>query len=152
MTVSCSVQEETPQSSLVVRARTTVQDLPRLVGESYGRIAGYLAELGETPAGPRFAAYHNADMQDLDVEIGFPVGRALPGKAGIQAGMIPGGRMARCLYTGPYPEVAGAYRELGAWIEAQGFEAHGSSYEMYLNDPATTPPEALQTLILMPLK
>ena len=89
MTLPCSVQEETPQPSLVVRARTTVNDLPRLVGESYGRITGYLAELGETPSGPPFAAYHNADMQDLEVEIGFPVSKPLPGKEGIQPGSDP---------------------------------------------------------------
>jgi effector-binding domain-containing protein len=56
------------------------------------------------------------------------------------------------MYTGPYDGVAAAYRQLQAWIGEKGRTATGVSYEMYLNDPATTPPMALQTLILMPLK
>jgi effector-binding domain-containing protein len=152
MTITCSIQEESAQPSLVVRVRTSVQDLPRMFGECFGRVAGYMASLGETPAGPPYAAYHNADMQDLDVEIGFPASKPLTGAAGIEASRIPGGRMASCMYTGPYNGVGKAYGELHAWMEKQGHKGRGPSYEIYLNDPATTPPEALQTLILMLLK
>ena len=41
-------------------------------------IAQYLAEQSEQPAGAPFVAYYNMDMQNLDVEIGFPVTACLP--------------------------------------------------------------------------
>jgi effector-binding domain-containing protein len=92
------------------------------------------------------------DMQDLDVEIGFPVSGSLPGKGEIQPGEIPGGKAATCLHVGPYTEVGPAYEALMQWIMENGFEATGVAYEMHLNDPAQTPPEELKTQIVFPMK
>ena len=97
-------------------------------------------------------AYYNMDMQDLDIEIGFPVSRVLPDKAEVQTSEIPAGKHATCLYTGPYEGLPPAYEALTAWIQAHGYEPTGVAYEHYLNDPATTLPEALQTQIAFPLK
>jgi effector-binding domain-containing protein len=132
--------------------RVSVQDLPQKFGEAYGAIAQYLGELGEQPSGPPFAAYHNMDMQNLDVEIGFPVSKKLTDRGDIQAGEIPGGKMATCLYIGPYGEIEPAYDALSQWMKENGYEATGVAYEMYLNDPQQTPPQELQTQIVFPLK
>jgi effector-binding domain-containing protein len=152
MSHKCELKEQPARSTLAIRTRAAVQDLSRILGETYGTIAQYLGELGEQPAGPPFVAYHNQDMQDLDIEIGFPVARELPGRGDIQAGEIPGGKAAACLYTGPYEEIEGAYNALFQWVEENGYEVAGAPYEMYLNDPRETPPEELQTQILFPLK
>jgi effector-binding domain-containing protein len=136
---------------LTIRTRTSVEELPQVLGQAYGSIAQYLAELGEQPAGPPFTAYHNMDMQDLDVEIGFPVSRSIPARGSIQAGEIPEGQVATCLYTGPYTEIEAAYSALTEWVEENGYEAAGMAYEIYLNDPSETPPEQLMTQIAFPL-
>jgi effector-binding domain-containing protein len=122
-----------------------------LMGEAYGKIGQYLGVLNEVPIGPPFAAYYNDDMQDLDVAIGFPVARVLEGRDEIQAGELPGGRIATCVHTGPYSEIEPAYDALSAWVADQGLEPTGVAYEFYLNDPQTTPPEDLQTRIVYPL-
>lgn len=59
-------------STLVVRTKMIVQNLPSLTGKCYGEIAAYLGQMGESPADILFVAYHNMDMQNLDVEIEFP--------------------------------------------------------------------------------
>jgi effector-binding domain-containing protein len=92
------------------------------------------------------------DMQDLDVEIGFPVARELPGRGDIRAGEIAGGKAATCLYTGPYEDIGQPYEALSQWMEENGYEPTGVAYEMYLNDPQETPPEELQTQIMFPLR
>ncbi len=115
------------------------RNLPQVLGEAYGKIMQYMGELGETPGGAPFVAYYNMDMQNLDMEIGFPVLSALPGKGEVQAGQIPAGKAATCLHTGPYPEIASAYNDLSAWITAQGVHPTGVAYEFYLNDPAAHP-------------
>ena len=120
MSYKCEVKEQTAQPTLAIRRRVSVQDLPQALGGAYGAIAQYLGELGEQPVGPPFAAYHNMDMQNLDVEIGFPVSRRLPGKDDINASEIPGGKVATCLYTGPYSEVEPAYNALSQWIKTMG--------------------------------
>jgi effector-binding domain-containing protein len=87
-------------------------------------------------------------MHDLEVGIGFPVDRDLPGKGEITSGEFPGGGYAVCLYTGPYSELGTAYDALNEWVMTNGYASTGLVYEMYLDDPATTPPKDLKTQIL----
>jgi effector-binding domain-containing protein len=152
MPYECEVMMQTAQPTLSVRTRTTVQDLPHVLGSAYRAIAQYLGELGEQPVGPPFAAYYNMDMQDLDVEAGFPVSKELAARDDIKPGEIPSGKIATCLYTGPYSDIEPAYKELFQWIEDNGYEATGVAYEMYLNDPAQTPPEEWKTQVILRLK
>ncbi len=128
-----------------------MEELPEVLGQWYGAIAGYLVELGEQPAGAPFVAYYNMDMQDLEVGIGFPVARSLPGKDQILPGEISGGSYATCLYTGPCSELGTAYDALNQWMADKGYTPSGLVYEIYLNDSAQTPPQELKTLILYPL-
>ncbi len=152
MSYQCELIQQTLQPTLAVRTRTSAQDLPALVGQTYGAIAAYLGQLGQYPAGPPYAAYYNMDMQDLDVELGFPVAKELPGKDDIKASRIPGGRFAAVLHTGPYDKVSVAYEALARWMTDKGYQATGVAYEVYLNDPGQTKPEDLQTRVMMPLR
>jgi hypothetical protein len=80
MSYHSEVKEQPTQKTLSIRTRAAVQDLPQVFGAGYGKIGQYLGELGEQPSGPPFAAYYNMDMDNLDVELGFPVARQLPGQ------------------------------------------------------------------------
>ena len=151
MTYKCELIDRSAQPTLSIRTRAAVQNLPQVLGGAYGKVMQYMGELGETPGGAPFVAYYNMDMQDLDMEIGFPVLSALPGRAEVQAGQMPAGKAATCLYTGPYNEIAPAYNDLSAWMAAQSLHPTGVAYEFYLNDPEHTPPAELQTLIMFPL-
>ncbi len=75
----CELRERLAQPTLSVRTVAAVQELPQIMGRVFGEIMQYLGELGEYPAGPPFAAYYSLDMQNLEVEVGFPVTRPLPG-------------------------------------------------------------------------
>ena len=152
MTHTCEIKEQDLQPALAIRTRTSVQDLPNKIGEAFAAIGQYLAEMKEPPAGPPFTAYYNMDMQDLDVEFGFPVTKMVPGRNEIRASEIPAGKVATCLYTGPYSEIGKAYEDLQAWMKENGHEPTGVAYEMYLSDPSHTPPEELKTQIAFPLK
>lgn len=152
MTGQCEVKDVAPQPTLGVRKKTSLENISTMLGEAYGTVAQYLGELGEYPAGPPYAVYYNEDMQNLDVEAGFPVARELEGRGEIQAGKFPGGEAATCTHVGPYAEIEAAYTALSEWVQEQGLEPTGVAYEIYLNDPDETPPEELQTQILFPLK
>ena len=152
MSYPCEAVEQPTQPVLSIRTRTPVQNLPQVLGKSYQNIIELLGELGESPAGAPFVAYYNMDMQDLDMEIGFPVSKKLQSKGEIHSSEIPGGKYATCLYTGPYPEMPPAYEALNAWIQEHGYEPTGVVYEHYLNSPQEVPPQELKTLIAFPLK
>lgn len=152
MSYQCEVEEQQAQPALVIRTRAAAENLEHVLGEAYGTIMQYMGELGEQPVGPPFSAYYNEDIEDLDVEIGFPVSRQLPGRGDVQAGEMPGGKVATCLHTGPYSEIGPAYEAISRWMEKNGYEPAGPAYEIYLNDPEEVPLEELQTLIMFPLQ
>ena len=152
MSYKCELVEQPPQPTLSIRSKTNIENLPQELGNAYGAIGQYLGQLGEQPAGAPYAAYFNWDMSNLEVEIGFPVSSTLPDKDEIKSGEIPGGRLARCIYTGPYNEIEPAYNALTAWVKEHGYEATGIVYEFYLNDPGEVSPEDLMTQVVFPLK
>jgi effector-binding domain-containing protein len=152
MSYQCELVNRTVQPSLAIRTRTAVQNLPQVLGQAYGAILQYAGRLGVQPCGAPFVAYHSMDMQDLDIEIGFPFAQELTGHGAIQAGEIPGGKAVTCMHIGPYDQVAGAYDALQKWFGASSYIPTGVAYEFYLNDPQTTPPSDLQTQVVFPLK
>ena len=152
MSYPCELKEQPAQPTLALRTRASVEQLGRVLGEAHGAIDRHMGELEEPCAGPPYAAYYNEDMQDLDIEIGFPVARELPGRGQIQAGEIPGGQVATCLHTGSYSDIEPAYQALGRWMAENGYEPTDVAYEIYLNDPKEVPPEELQTQIVFPLQ
>ena len=152
MTYNCEIKEQAAQPTLTIRTRTPVAQMPQVLGQAFGAIAQYLAALGEEPAGPPFVAYYNMDMQDLDIEVGFTVSRAVAGRDNIKPGELPAGTTGTCIHKGPYGEVGPAYTALTEWIKAHGHEASGVAYEFYLNDPCETPPQELLTRVVFPLR
>jgi effector-binding domain-containing protein len=152
MTYHCEVVDQPSQPVLSIRTRTTQANIPETFGKALSAIAQYLAELGVQPMAATFAAYYNMDMEDLDMEIGFPVMKELPEKGDIKSSEIPAGEYASCLHTGPYNEIGLAYQALTEWTEQNGYRPSGVAYEFYLNDPTVTPPQELQTKILFPVK
>jgi effector-binding domain-containing protein len=152
MTYTCEILEQPTQPTLSIRTRSAVQGLPQVLGNGYGAIMGYLGELGMGPAGEPFVIYYNMDMQDLDIELGFPVPQPLPGKGEIHAARMEAGKIATCLYVGPYADCGPAYEALAQFVKDQGYEASGVAIEYYLNDPSQPPYEEPKTRIVFPLK
>ncbi len=145
------VVEQAAQPILAIRTRAAVGDLPNVLGPAYQSLVEYLTEMGTYPAGPPFVAYYNMDMADLDIAIGFPVAKELPGKDNMKPGEIPAGKYATCMHIGPYNKIENAYNSLTEFIKEQDFTPSGVAYEFYLNDPRTIPEEELQTKVMLAL-
>lgn len=152
MTYECQLLERPVQPTLVLRTRASVQMMPQVLGQAWGAIMQHAGRIGAQPSGPPFVAYHNMDMQDLDLEIGFPFIERLSGEGDVRSGEIPAGKAAECLHVGPYDQVGAAYEALQKWVEANGYVPSGVAYEFYLNDPQTTPASELQTRVVFPLR
>jgi effector-binding domain-containing protein len=147
----CEIKESPAQSTLVIRFRSAVQDLPAHFAKVYAEISAYLAELEGAEPQQVFAAYHNMDMQNLDVEAGFTVAKPLPGKGEIRHGVIPSGVYAICHYTGAYSEMPAAWEELMEFTHARGYSPHSMIYyEWYLSDPEVEPQD-LKTDLMLPV-
>ena len=146
------VVETATQPVLSMRAVTKVGNLPEVLGKAYNEIMAYLGELGVQPVDAPFAAYYNMDMENLKVEIGFPVGKAIAGQDKIVASQILGGKKAVCLYKGPYKEMGPIYKAMTQWINENGHHSTGVVYEFYYNSPIEVPESELLTKIMFLLK
>lgn len=153
MFTKCEIKKQPAQAVMSIRTKTAVQNLPMVLGKAFGDVAMAIGEQGQQPRGPPFVAYYNMDMENLDIEIGFPVAKKLSGKGEVKPGEIPAGKVATCVYTGPYGDgMKEAYEALTKLVEEKGEVPTGIVYEIYFNSPMDTPPEKLQTQIVFPLK
>ena len=149
MAYTCELVDWQAQPALVVRTRAAVERLPQVLGPAWGRVMACAGKAGTTPSDAPFVAYHNMDMQDLDLEIGCTFAQPLAGEGDVVAGEIPASRAVQCLHVGPYDQVGAAYEALQAFIAAEGLQASGPAYEFYLNDPDEVPPAQLRTRVAM---
>jgi effector-binding domain-containing protein len=152
MAIECTLINQPATPALIIRTRAPVFRLAKVFGEAYAVLEKYLAEIGEKPADAPFGAYFNMNMFSLDIAIGFPVRKPLPGKEKVQAYEIPAGKAAVAMHIGPYGKVGAAYKAIDSFLRANHLTKTGVCYEFYLNDPTTTPPDQLQTRVMFPLK
>ena len=151
MSYPCELVQQAAQPALTIRTHAAVQDLPQLFGRAYGAIMQYMGEAGTQPAGMPFTAYYDLNMQNLDVEVGFPVSVQVAGKGEIQPSEFPGGTLATVWHIGPYDQIGAAYDALNAWIKEKGYQPAGPVYEIYYSEPET-PPEQIRTQVVFPVK
>lgn len=152
MNYQFELSEQPAQPVLSMRTRTAVGNLPQELGKAYCAISQYLNEMNEQPKEAAFAAYYNMDMQDLDVEMGFPVAKPLAGKGEIKSGEIPAGKQVSYLHKGPYNQMEPVYHAMMQWINENGYTPTGVAYEFYYNSPMEVPESELLTKIVFPLK
>ena len=137
---------------LSIRTHTSIEKLPQLIGDSYHQIATYMQEIGEQPKEVPFVAYYNMDMQNMDVEMGFPVSKPLPGKDDIKAGDTMAGKAAVYMYKGLYSEMEPVYNKIFKWLGGKGYQPKGVYYEHYYNSPGEVPDSELLTRIVIPVE
>ena len=145
--------QQAEQFTLHVRLKTSVGGLNEAFDKNFALIESYLSEIGEQPAAAPYAAYYNHDMQDLDVEMGFPVAKALPGRDEIKAGIIPAFEQAVCgIHKGSYNSLDETYGQIYQYIADNNFEISGAHYDFYISNPDNTSENELITRIAIPVK
>ncbi|MGQ0565821.1 MAG: AraC family transcriptional regulator [Gemmobacter sp.] len=90
---------------------------------------------------------------DLRSHAGFQISRGTVIEAPIEVVDLPASRAAVLTFTGPYAGLAAAWDALyGVWLPASGeTPADLAPFEVYLNSPMDTAPDALVTEIHLPL-
>lgn len=90
----------------------------------------------------------------LSSDAGLTVAPGVPLPAGLTEQHVPAGTFATTVFVGPYEQLGDAWaRFMGEWIPAAGHRIRDDapSYEVYLNDPMSTPKEQLRTEIRVPV-
>ena len=98
------------------------------------------------------AEVHKAqELGNADIEVVFPVEGDAKGCGDITVYDLIGGKMARIIHMGPYPESVDTYNELFAWFKKNNYTLSGPIREVYINDPKTTEEDILVTWIYAPI-
>jgi effector-binding domain-containing protein len=111
----------------------------------------HLQSQGVAMAGAPFARYHGGKDGTIDLEIGLPVGGDFAETDTIKRGSLPAGEALAVVHVGPYEGLPGAVAALAEWRVANGRVAGGPYWEVYVDDPATVPPEKVRTELFEPL-
>jgi effector-binding domain-containing protein len=149
-----------PQPAVAVRVTAPTVGLASLFDQHLPELADRIADLGGMPAGPAYARYHDFNDETVDVEIGIPVvapvanlrpiEEAVPGEAA--ASTLPRGRVAVVTHRGSYDGLSATYRQLDAWIRAQGLVPGSGPWESYVTDMTeVADPAQLRTEVVWPL-
>lgn len=152
MSLKCETVVLEDQKTLCIRTRCAAKNLPDVIGKTYQEIIKHMCEKGEQPCGVPYVGYFNMDMDDLDVEIGFPVSNNIEEKGNIKMSTIPGGKYATAIHKGSYSKLTDSYNILMKWMEENKLEATYIGYEYYLNDPGEVSEDELETKILFQMK
>ena len=141
------------QPMLYVRRTSTMapDDIGKAMGEAFGALGKYIGENQVAVAGPALAIYHDYSEQGVTMDIGFPVAAGAEAGGEIQLGETPGGKALKAVHIGPYDTLRNTYDALGDHMKENGIATPPLSWEVYVSDPATTPPAELVTEIFMPV-
>jgi effector-binding domain-containing protein len=151
MPYPCNVRELQAQPVLSIRGRTSAATLSATIGEYLKEVGRYVNGAGGKVAGPVFTRYHKRAGDDIELEAGVPVDKALPGDQRVHAGELPGGLAVATIHLGPYDQLPAASEALASWVTQNGREPAGPPWEFYLNDPSVTAPAEWKTEVLQPL-
>lgn len=129
------------QHTAVVRGHVaSAEELPPFLGSGFGEVINVLDKQGRHPTGAPFGCYVPTGDGGFDLEIGFPCSAVVEPEGRVEPARLPGGRVARTLYVGPYDGVAAAYEAVMSWIIDEGCVATGVPWECYLDGPEVTNP------------
>jgi effector-binding domain-containing protein len=142
--------EQAELRTLAIRTTLDLDHLPQVAGQAYNKIIEYLNSIGELPADAPYICYYNQDLENLDVEMGFPIAKALPGNEVIGAHTIPAQRILVGLHLGAYRNTDPLYYEMIEWLNHNGYQVQGMAYHYYLND-LDRPEHELLTKIVLPV-
>lgn len=143
--------EQSEQHVLSIRTTIHFNDYPKVARQAYGKIAEYAAQSDLLLSGGPFVCYHNTDLENLDVEMGFPVAKPVPGNGEITGHTIPVRRAVSGIFLGAYEDTDPLMMEIMQWITGHGYEQQGTIYNYYLNDEER-PASDLLTQIVVPVK
>ncbi|MEU0685336.1 GyrI-like domain-containing protein [Streptomyces uncialis] len=125
-----------PATTAVVRGVVPMTGLRDFFDTSFGALARTVAAQRITVLGPAFGLYHGTPSETVDLEVGFPTDRAVRPEAGVVAGSLPGGRVARLTHIGAFDGLGASWERLHAWTRARGLTVAEDRWETYVTEPS----------------
>lgn len=151
MLTTPQITTASPHMAAVIPLTSSLADLPKVMGPAFGELMAALAAQGIAPAGPVFSHYLKMGAV-FDFEVGVPISTPVAPAGRVKPGQLPGGKVVRTIYQGPYEGLHGAWTEFGAWIKTQGLTPASALWECYVYGPeSSSDPASWRTELNQPL-
>ncbi|WP_243708817.1 MerR family transcriptional regulator [Actinomadura sp. GC306] len=129
-----SVVREPARRVFAAREPATPAKIPDATGACVGRLLPRMS-----PGGTLIGLFPLDMAEEFDVRVTV--------EAADGDDLLPGGMFASAVHVGPYEEIPLTVHGVLAWFGDHGHTPAGPVREVYLSDPATTPPERLETRV-----
>ena len=111
------------QPYVAIRTTVTLKDYGTKAPPLWPEVVKWLAARGMKPSGPPLARYVVVDMpKEMQLEIGFPVSKAVKGDKRVISGFLPAGKYVEVVHKGDYSGMIPANAALQEWAQKQGLQ------------------------------
>jgi effector-binding domain-containing protein len=138
------ITQSQPQTAVVIHITCPRERIQSEVQPAIKEIMAALAAQKQKPAGPMFMHHLTMSASHFDVEVGFPVSAPLRASGRVKSSGLPGARVARTIYRGPYEGLHSAWDEFGKRLASDKLVDPAvlapikTLWERYLVGPETT--------------
>lgn len=147
-----TVLQNEARPAAVIHITVPREKIQEVMGAAIQEAMSAATAQGIGPAGPVFAHHFDMTPGIFNFEVGVPVSGPVTPAGRVKQSQLPGGKVARTIYTGPYEGLGDAWGDFIDLIEAQGLIRAPHLWECYLTDPGTTPdPAHYQTELNHPI-
>lgn len=130
-----TLKEYPEYHSLTIRKTINfMEEYTTFADESFRKILDYVSSLDALVSDGPIVCFHNMDMEQLDVEAGFPVAKQIMGRDEITSNTIPVQKGVTAIDLGDYVNQDPTLEELFSWIQNHGLRPVGDIYYQYLNE------------------
>jgi effector-binding domain-containing protein len=144
-----------PRGYLYVEGRAKMDPtaISEAMGDAFDTVMDFMDRHGIAAGGPPLSVYHGYS----ETEIGFRAGmivseqdlRAATGD--VLADRTPGGEVLHFTHTGPYATLREDYGHMMEYVASRGLTLGAPTWEVYVDDPETTPEHRLRTEVYVTL-
>ena len=118
-----------------------------IMGRAFADVQSFMRENRLTPLGAPVSIYYSHDPETIAFRAGFFVSPedALKASGGVRAARTPAGKVVHYTHVGPYARLSESYHKMMGWTRSSGLQLTVPTWEVYVDDPGTTPEKELRT-------
>lgn len=154
--------EVAPVDIVAVEGTTSLDPsaISQALADAYGRIGNFMQANGLQQSAAKLAITRFYDESGWGFEAAVPYKGSDEARAkakgasdaGVKVAQTYAGTVVKATHVGAYAGLPDTYRQLEDYVAANKLEPNGQSWEQYVTDPQSTPPEQLRTDVFMPVK
>jgi effector-binding domain-containing protein len=131
MAYQVRIEQVTSKPIAVVRRRTTLAELPKVVPAGCGTVWNVVRSQKLTGAGRHIAVYLDAELDRINLEVGVELDAPFAGDGDVVPSATPAGTAATLVHYGPYRELGQAHQAIRQWCADEHHAMVGPNWEIY---------------------